>query len=193
MSEPPRDKWNQRYTGADLAAQRPAQVLTEHSHLLPAQGLALDLACGLGANALLLARCGLTVDAWDISDVAIEKLHMLARRHHLPIAGKPCDVLNEPLPPHHYDVIVVSRFLERDLCPAIIAALRPNGLLFYQTWTLEKVNPSGPGNPHYLLEPNELLQLFAPLRIVVYREEGTIGDVQRGVRNEALLIALRRC
>jgi 2-polyprenyl-3-methyl-5-hydroxy-6-metoxy-1,4-benzoquinol methylase len=32
---------------------------------------ALDLACGLGANALVLAKQGLTTEAWDISAIFI--------------------------------------------------------------------------------------------------------------------------
>jgi len=39
------------------------------------------------------------------------------------------------------------------------------------------------------LAENELLHLFADLQIVVYREEGKIGDISQGFRNEALLIA----
>jgi 2-polyprenyl-3-methyl-5-hydroxy-6-metoxy-1,4-benzoquinol methylase len=33
-----------------------------------------------------------------------------------------------------FDVIVISRFLDRTLCNAIMAALKPEGLLFYQTF-----------------------------------------------------------
>ena len=60
------DKWDRRYSDPANEA-RAAQVLSDNLHLLPTQGTALDLACGLGGNALLLARQGLTVEAWDLS------------------------------------------------------------------------------------------------------------------------------
>jgi 2-polyprenyl-3-methyl-5-hydroxy-6-metoxy-1,4-benzoquinol methylase len=48
-------------------------VLAENEHLLPpGGGRALDLACGLGGNAVFLARRGFEVDAVDISEVGIE-------------------------------------------------------------------------------------------------------------------------
>ena len=49
-------------------------ALREYAFLLPETGTALDLACGRGGNALLLARRGLQAHAWDISEEAIEHL-----------------------------------------------------------------------------------------------------------------------
>ncbi|HEB99563.1 MAG TPA: SAM-dependent methyltransferase, partial [Thiotrichales bacterium] len=65
-------KWDARYRESATAVA--TEVLVENRHLLPAVGEALDLACGLGGNALLLARHGLRTTAWDLSPVAIERL-----------------------------------------------------------------------------------------------------------------------
>lgn len=181
------DKWDNRYR--DAGAGETAQVLRENSHLLPASGDALDLACGLGGNALLLAQTGLHTHAWDISEVAIERLNAQAAATGLALITERRDVLAAPPKIGSFDVIVVSRFLERRLCKTLMAALRPNGLLFYQTFTRDKASPGGPSNPDFLLAENELLSLFAGLRLRVYREEGRIGDVRHGLRNEALLVA----
>ncbi|MGD8429109.1 MAG: SAM-dependent methyltransferase, partial [Ectothiorhodospiraceae bacterium] len=56
-----RETWEKRYGGADAAPAQPARVLREFSHLLPEAGVALDLACGRGGNAVYLARRGLDV------------------------------------------------------------------------------------------------------------------------------------
>lgn len=181
------DKWDARYRAA--GATTVTEVLAENHHLLPAEGEALDLACGLGGNALLLAQAGLHTRAWDISPVAIERLNTRASATELPLRAEVRDVLAAPPSALSFDVIVVSRFLERDLCPALMAALRPGGLLFYQTFTRDKAVPGGPMNPDFLLAENELLRLFDGLRLRIYREEGCIGDVRRGLRNEALLVA----
>jgi 2-polyprenyl-3-methyl-5-hydroxy-6-metoxy-1,4-benzoquinol methylase len=192
MSEEPehenlREKWNRRYATAE-GEPRAARVLQENRHLLPASGDALDLACGLGGNALLLAQMGLSVHAWDLSAVAIDTLQSHAMADDLPLQAVVRDVTEQPPLPATFDVIVVSYFLERDLAPVLCAALRPGGLLFYQTFIKDKVSQQGPSNPDYLLAENELLTLFAPLRVRVYREEGCVGDTTQGLRDEALLV-----
>jgi len=180
-------KWDSKYW-QHQSTTAAAAVLTENSFLLPEQGTALDLACGLGGNALFLAECGLQVQAWDISSVALEVLLQNAARKSLDIAIKQCKIDALAIPANTFDVIVVSRFLDRMLCNAIMAALRKHGLLFYQTFTQDKLNDEGPRNPNFLLRQNELLRLFEPLTTVFYKENSQIGDLLRGERNEALFI-----
>ncbi|MDE2088953.1 MAG: methyltransferase domain-containing protein [Gammaproteobacteria bacterium] len=184
--------WDERYRAAPAVAVAAARVLVENRHLLPASGAALDLACGLGGNALLLAAAGLETHAWDSSPVAIEKLHELARERGLRVDAEVRDVVRDPPQANRFDVIVVSRFLERDLAPRLIEALRPGGLLYYQTHARVRVDDRGPRNDAYRLADGELLALFAPLQLVVYREEGRIGRLDQGLRNEALLVARKR-
>ena len=183
-----RDKWNRIY-GSGTPHSTAARVLADFEHLLPAAGRALDLACGAGGNALLLAQHGLETWAWDISDTAVAQLQALARENNLSITVQQRDVVRQPPDPGSFDVIVVSRFLDRDLIPAISRAMRDHGLIFYQTFVREKPSGCGPSNPEYLLDVNELLFLFKSLRIIYYREEGNIGDTARGFRSEAMLIA----
>lgn len=160
--------------------------------MLPTEGTALDLAAGLGGNALLLSEHGLEADAWDFSPVAMNRLKRFAAERGLHVKTEVRDVVAEPPEPRRFDVIVVSRFLERTLAPKLIAALRAGGLLYYQTFTRARVDDSGPGNPAYRLEDNELLALFRPLLVRAYREEGRLGDRQQGFRNEAMLVAQKQ-
>ncbi|HES76704.1 MAG TPA: methyltransferase domain-containing protein [bacterium] len=186
------EKWNARYAVAKNEAGETAWILREHAHLLPKQGQALDLACGLGANALFLAERSLNVSAWDCSSVAIEHLQASARARSLQLEAAVRDVLQQPPAAASVDVIVVAHFLERSLFPALLAALRPSGLLFYQTFTSERVDGlDTPSNPDFLLAPHELLALCQPLRILVYREEGLVGDLQQGLRARAACVGMR--
>ncbi|MCK5522542.1 MAG: methyltransferase domain-containing protein [Thiomargarita sp.] len=181
-------KWNNRYqTTTDMPS--PCHVVAAYTHLLPANGTALDLACGLGANALLLARHGLETHAWDYAQTALERLQRDAETQQVQIHTQIRDVLIEPPSPATFDVIVVCHFLYRNLAPTLIQALKPKGLLFYQTFTRTCVSNCGPKNPDFRLKDNELLRLFSDLQIVVYREEGYIGEITEGFRDEALLIA----
>ena len=184
------DKWDARYRQAREPS--PSQVLVDNRHLLPAGGTALDVACGLGANALVLAEHGLTVHAWDSSSVAIDKLTVRAQTHGVSVEVVVRDVITHPPGPESFDVIVVTHFLERSLASQLMRALRADGLLFYQTFTRTRVSDVGPSNPDYRLAEGELLVMFSALQVLVYREEGKVGDISRGFRDEAMMVARKR-
>jgi tellurite methyltransferase len=186
-------KWNHFYNSRSRQeCSQTVQVLTENEFLLPITGTALDLACGLGANAIFLAELGLAVTAWDISVVAVDKLMTYAVQQGLNINACQQKIVADSFTECSFDVIVVSRFLDRTLSDAIIGALKPDGLLFYQTFTREKTSRTPPNNPDYLLTENELLALFSPLRVIFYKENALIGDQLRGLRNEAQFIGQKR-
>ncbi|MDD5321300.1 MAG: methyltransferase domain-containing protein [Methylococcales bacterium] len=186
------DKWNRIYNESGQGLYPAIQVLTENDFLLPQTGAALDLACGLGGNAIFLAELGLSVTAWDVSSVAIDKLTAYAVHKVLNVNACQQIITANSFNGYQFDVIVVSRFLDRTLSDAIIGALKPDGLLFYQTFTREKTRPKPPNNPDYLLTENELLTLFLPLRVIFYRENALIGNQERGLRNEAQFVGQKR-
>lgn len=156
-------KWNARYAYPNKPERTPADVLVKGAAYLPKSGVAVDIACGLGGNAIYLAQNGLTVFAWDISPTAIHSIQ------HSNVTAEIRDVVNQPPEPDSFDVIVVSRFLDRRLCTKLCDALRSNGLIFYQTFT------AGLSNPDYLLEKNELPALFASLT-PCYSYESSVNE-----------------
>ncbi|HIF18361.1 MAG TPA: methyltransferase domain-containing protein [Cycloclasticus sp.] len=181
-------KWDAIYHKRGGTTPQPATMLSAYTHLLPTQGLALDLACGLGGNSFFLTMHGLKVDAWDISTVAIEHINNNCADV-TGIQASVVDISHASFPTNHYDVIVVSRFLDRQIIPQLIDTLKIGGLIFYQTFTLEKAHGIGPKNPVFLLKRGELLSLFPSLSAVIYHEEACIGNLNKGTRNEAILIA----
>ncbi len=186
-----REKWNERYR-VTTGERQAARVLSENLHLLPGDGRALDLACGRGGNALLLAEHGLEVEAWDIADVPIAALQAMTSERQLPVRAQVRDVEANPPEPRTFDVIVVSYFLNREIVPALMQALRPGGLIYYQTFTRQRVSDRGPQREEFRLDDQELLQLFSGLEVLFYREEGRVGDLQQGFRDEAMFIGRRR-
>lgn len=184
-----RTKWDAIYEQQDSLAVTAADVLIQNTHLLPSNGKALDLACGLGGNAVVLARHKLDVQAWDISEKALEKLKHYSAHNELTIEVVLCDVEKNPPQENTFDVIVVSHFLHRPTFPKLLDSLKPNGLLFYQTFIRDKVEEIGPSNSDYLLGKNELLNFCQGLEVLVYREEGKQGDGQKGWRNKAMIVA----
>ncbi len=167
-------------------------VLANYSYLLPTEGIALDLACGQGGNALFLAQAGLEVQAWDVSSVAIKQLKKHAKLKNLDIHACVHDVISSPPLPESFDVLVVSFFLDRALCAQLYSALKPGGMLFYQTYCQQKTSEQGPKNPDYLLADNELLELFSQMKVRIYQQDALLGDHNKGLRNQAILVAEKR-
>ena len=98
-----RRDWDRRYSEGAVERVRPILVLVANVHLLPRTGRALDLACGLGGNARLLAGRGLQTQAWDQSPVAIDKINAYAQRAGLPLRGQVRDVERDPPEPESFD------------------------------------------------------------------------------------------
>ncbi len=185
------EKWNQRYRQAsDLPPVNP--WLVHYRHLLPTKGTALDLACGLGQNSFFLAKHGLSVEGWDMSAVGIEKLEQQAKAQALEVTGR-CIDATSPWPEAQFDLVYVSYFLQREVCPQIIKSLKPGGVLMYQTFNNLPLEGK-PSNPKFLLAEGELLQLFADLTPLVYVDEGShyALDNPHSMSGKALLIAKKQ-
>lgn len=191
MLNPAQEKWDYRYRRAATDESAVIAVLKDNVHLLPKGGRALDYACGLGANACLLAGLGFETHAWDISTVAIEKLNTKVESKSFNIHTQCRDLELNPPEPASFDVIVVARYLDRDAIPGIINALKRDGIVFYQTFTKQNTGSKGPTNGRFLLDQGELLHLFKGLRVLAFRDEGCFGDLKRGLRNESSLVAAK--
>ena len=158
-------KWNQRYHNSALKPQ-PCSLLTDFYHYLPPSGLALDLACGLGGNAIFLSERKFTVSAWDFSQQAISRLEETAKRRRLPITANVIDVFENPPAENCFDVIVVSYFLATSIFDQLKKSLKPNGVLFYQSHNLDSSSHGGPKNTQFLLKDNELIENFNGLSLL---------------------------
>lgn len=164
-----RDRWEERYRDSEFLGA-PAPFLEEVLPYLPS-GRALDVAAGLGANALLLARNGFAVEAIDWSFAASRKLAAAARIDSLPVRPLVADLRRFPLPRERYDVVLCFRFLDRSLWSPLIDALRPGGALVMSTFTLSELAYRPDFRREYCLEEGELLrELGASVRVARYEE-----------------------
>jgi len=164
--------------------QSPEPWLTDNRHLLPRSGCALDVACGRGRHALWLAANGLATVAIDRDPDAVRFVKEEARRRGVPVTARVVDLEtgdtgghgNSPLRTQAiFDVIVVVHYLHRPLFHSLRDALRPGGVLVYETFTTAQAARGKPTNPAFLLEPGELKTLVAPLEILRARETD-VGD-----------------
>ena len=161
----------------------PTPWLVDHRHLLPRTGAALDVACGRGRNAIWLAQCGLETLALDRDPVALADLRADVDRLGVRVTTEAIDLerAGVSLPPAAFDVIVVVHYLHRPLLPVLTAALRPGGILVYETFTRAQAARGKPTNPAFLLEPLELRELVRPLEILAEREGDFEGKMLASV------------
>ena len=146
--------------------------------MLPQQGTALDLACGAGRNSVLLAQRGLKVVAIDQSLPALHRGRELARERRVSVQWLQADLETYTLPAAAFDVIACFYYRDPALYPRMRAALRPGGLLFFETYTLDQLRASsGPRNPAHLLRPHELLNSFGDWSVLFYHVTWAEGGV----------------
>jgi SAM-dependent methyltransferase len=171
----------------EVPPSEPASIVCELLPLLP-RGPALDIACGTGRHALVLAARGQQVTAidWSASGLGILEEHARAmeisvRRirdfekasgsHHGGIDILEADLERRDLPEHFFDLILCIQYLQRSLFPQMCRALRPDGMLLFETYTRTQLEfRRGPRNPAFLLEAGELRNAFPELRMLFYRE-----------------------
>ena len=124
-------RWNPRYDG--LEAAEPTRPIGLDALTVPAGGLCLDVACGLGAESVWAALNGFDVIALDVSPVAVDATKRFARLHdidHLVDArvqdlgnGLPSDVWGECA------LVICQKFRDPLLYPELVAALTDDGVL----------------------------------------------------------------
>jgi tellurite methyltransferase len=144
-----------------------------NADLLPRGGTVLDVACGRGRHALLMAGRGFTVRAIDRNPEAIAFLTETAQKLSFEIDAGVADLETDPPPSlgsSLYDVVLVFNYLHRPLMPALREAVKPGGRIFYETFTTRQAERGHPTNPAFLLKEGELVELMAPFSILRSRE-----------------------
>jgi tellurite methyltransferase len=147
--------------------------LLENAGLLPRGGRVLDVACGRGRHALLLAGAGFEVTAIDRDADAIARLRAVADRLEFRLTADVIDLETDP-PPHlgtqAYDAILGFNYLHRPLFPVLKDATKVGGRIFYETFIRRQAERGHPRNPAFLLDEGELPRLLEPWRILRTRE-----------------------
>lgn len=162
---------------------KPATFLVEQLHRLP-KGTALDVAAGGGRHSLLLAARGYHVDAIDRDAAALSQLSAsAAKQERSSITTKAVD-LEQPAPfdpgfgHDTYDVVIVFFYLHRPLFPFLIEALKPGGVLIYETFTIDNyTHHKHPRRWEFCLSHNELLRMTSALQVLHY-DEGAHDGVE---------------
>ena len=172
-------RWNERYVRANPNPDfHPDPLLLRYRWLLDGKGKVLDVACGIGQNALFLAALGYRVVAVDGSLAALAYCRERLRGVALPVALVVVDLDRFFPPASYFDMVLVVRYLDRGLFSRWTAALRTGGLIIYKTFNrnLQRANPRFPVD--YVLEPGELSRWFGRFRLIASNDHPTMHDTE---------------
>lgn len=154
----------------------PSEFLVGKLPHLP-DGKALDVAAGRGRHSLFLASKQYSVHAVDRDSDALSSLQDNARQHGLTsLTTQIMDLESNPSNPpdlgHElYDVVLVFFYLYRPLFPQLLHALKPGGMLLYETFLIDNhLLHQHPRRKEFCLGRNELLDLIRGLRVLHYEE-----------------------
>jgi 2-polyprenyl-3-methyl-5-hydroxy-6-metoxy-1,4-benzoquinol methylase len=191
------ETWNRRYAGDEfLFGTEPNAWLREQVSCLPMGGRILSVADGEGRNSVWLAQQGFQVEAFDISDRAVEKAQAFARSTGVSVNFSLADVDGFDWPEASYDGVVAifvqfadpatrARLFER-----IVRSLKPGGVLILQGYTPKQLDyrTGGPPTLSHLYTRELLESSFRDLSIVELRDyEAEVSEGQGHSGRSALI------
>jgi len=153
-----------------LASDTPSPWVARFLPLIPA-GEVLDLACGGGRHARLLAQQGHAVLAVDRDAGALALASgpgIVTEQRDLETEG-----MAWPYEEGRFAGIVVTNYLHRPLFPHLFLSLAPDGLLIYETFAAGNEQFGKPSNPAFLLREGELIELAMrddALRVIAFED-----------------------
>ncbi|MDB5965667.1 MAG: Methyltransferase type 11 [Polaromonas sp.] len=147
------------------------------AHLVRPHGTVLDVACGSGRHAAFFHARGHTLVLVDRSAEAMAAIDLPPDTCEKRVA----DIEAGPWPfsGRQFDAVVVTHYLWRPLMPVLLASLAPGGVLIYETFAHGNAGVGKPSRPDFLLQPGELLQVCAGLRVVAF-EDGFESGIEAG-------------
>ena len=175
----PAGTWNRRFSQTGyLFGTEPNGWLHDHADLLEAGQRVLCVADGEGRNSVFLAQRGLTVDAFDISEVGVRKARDFARLTGVKVNFAVADIAALQWPQSLYDGVaaIFIQFADPELrariFQGILHCLKPGGILILQGYTPKQLEyrTGGPPFASHMYTPELLREAFAGTEILELRE-----------------------
>jgi 2-polyprenyl-3-methyl-5-hydroxy-6-metoxy-1,4-benzoquinol methylase len=186
--------WNKRFDTPDyIFGKAPNEYLQEQAqrYLKPGNAV-LCVADGEGRNSVWLAKQGMQVDAFDLSEVALKKAIALSKEDmaHVQFTLASSDSWNWQ--PNHYDAVVgifiqfADPVMRTRLFAQMASTLRPGGLLIIQGYTPKQLEfkTGGPSILEHLYTEDMIRNLISdlePIDLCLYEKELSEGPKHTGM------------
>jgi len=197
-------RWNQRFAqDGFLFGTAPNAWLEKHAAVWQPGQRVLCVADGEGRNSVWLAGLGLTVDAFDISDVAVAKARRLAAEKKVAVQFDiaDCDTFGWPIGAYDGVAAIFVQFADpasrERLFANMVRSLKPGGTLILQGYTPKQLEygTGGPAILSHLYTDALLRTAFTALDIQIldtYEAEIREGDGHHGRSALIGMVARRR-
>jgi SAM-dependent methyltransferase len=175
----PAGTWNRRFSESGyLFGTEPNAWLLEHADAWQAGERVLSIADGEGRNSVWLAQRGLTVDAFDISEVGVRKARDFARITGVKVNFAVADIAELRWPQNIYDGVAAIFFqfadpaLRTRIFDGIVRCLKPGGTLVLQGYAPRQLEyrTGGPPVASHLYTADLLRDAFAGMEILELKE-----------------------
>lgn len=171
--------WNKRFENPDyIFGLEPNEFLRGHAARIPRGSHVLCVADGEGRNSVWLARQGMRVEAFDISEVGVAKAKKLAADANIAVEFSVADCEQWPWPVETYDAVIAifvqfaDPTMRERLFANMIGSLKRGGVLVLQGYTPKQLEykTGGPPFASHLYTAELLRSAFAALQLVELRE-----------------------
>jgi len=188
------DFWNKRFDTPDyIFGRAPNEYLqTQAKQYLKKGDAVLCVADGEGRNSVWLAKQGLQVDAFDLSEVALKKANALATEQaaHVQFTLASSDTWDWL--PNQYDAVVgifiqfADPVMRTRLFAQMVSTLRPGGVLIVQGYTPKQLEykTGGPSILEHLYTEDMIRALIGdlePIDLCLYEKELSEGPKHTGM------------
>ena len=157
-------KWNWEENKEDIWL-KPSVESHYYGNIWQSKGFnnILDLGCGMGRHAILFAKMNFNVDAFDLSEYAINYLKVWAQEEKVKVNTKIGDMLDLPYEDNRFDAIFSYHTIShtnstgiKQIFTEIKRVLKSNGEIFLtlcskDTWSFKEA-----GYPHH--DPNTVIK-----------------------------------
>jgi len=150
-------------------------------------GRSLDVGMGQGRNTIYLAQKGWDSAGFDPADRAVAAAQEQAAKLGVKITTSVARAEDYDWGENRWDLIVLSYVGAREFAAQVVRALRPGGMVVVEGFHRDATR-SQPIGGAVVFDTNELLRIFAPLRVVRYEDADAKGDF--GGQNDTRVVRL---
>jgi cyclopropane fatty-acyl-phospholipid synthase-like methyltransferase len=188
------DFWNKRFDTPDyIFGKAPNEYLeAQVKHHLKQGASVLCVADGEGRNSVWLAKQGMRVDAFDLSEIALSKAIALATEEAVQVQFSLASSESWDWQPNHYDAVVAifiqfaNPVMRTRLFAQMVSTLKPGGLLIVQGYTPKQLEfkTGGPSILEHLYTDDMIRDLICDQEIIdlcVYEKMLSEGPKHTGI------------